>query len=54
MKDLTERQQISQDTVEELYREFKAGAVLDGKTYNQVIDPYGYCVKIVKSWVYTE
>ena len=44
------QQEIDKEAVEDLYRQFKQGAVLDGKRIDEVLDPYDYCVRIVQSW----
>lgn len=44
------RQEIDKEAAEALYLQFKQGAVLDGKRFDEVLDPYDYCVRIVKSW----
>lgn len=47
---MSEEKQIQVDAVEDLFRQFLNGAVLDGKRFIDVINPYDYCVKIVQSW----
>ncbi len=47
---MSEEKQIDVDATEELFIQFLNGAVLDGKRYEDVIDPYDYCANIVKSW----
>lgn len=47
---MSEEKQIQVDAVEDLFRQFINGAVLDGKRFIDVINPYDYCVRIVQSW----
>lgn len=47
---MSEEKQIQVDAVEDLFRQFINGAILDGKRFTEVINPYDYCVKIVQSW----
>lgn len=47
---MSEEKQIQVDAVEALFLAFINGAVLDGKRFTEVINPYDHCVKIVQSW----
>lgn len=47
---MSEEKQIDLDAVEDLFKQFLNGAVLDGKKFTDVINPYDYCVQIVNSW----
>lgn len=41
---------IDQEAVNELYYELLSGAVLDGKKYEDLEDPWEHCRNIVRSW----
>lgn len=47
---MTDEHQIDRDAVEDLFIQFVNGAILDGKRFTDVINPYDYCVQIVRSW----
>ena len=47
---MSEEKLIDADAVLDLYKQFLAGAVLDGKRITDVLNPYDYCVNIVRSW----
>lgn len=47
---VSEEKLIDQDAVEDLFIQFLNGAVLDGKKFSDVLNPYDYCVSIVNSW----
>lgn len=51
---MSEERLIDAEAVLDLYKQFLAGAVLDGKCITDVLNPYDYCVGIVKSWSQNE
>lgn len=47
---MSEQKLIQMEAVQDLFFQFMNGAVLDGKNFTDVIDPYDHCVRIVRSW----
>lgn len=42
--------EIDYDAAVDLFIQFMDGAILDGKSFTQVNDPWSYCKGIVLSW----